>query len=145
MIKVGRTTHKHIDEITPGPAYAGEPNVKDYFRSALDSGLAIMETISIDDVPIVIIRGIRIWPGVFTLHAIVSDMIEEAPMSFYKRILERFESYALQLKIHRLQMVIACDQPKLIRWANFLGFKEEAILHKYGQNGEDYRMMARCF
>jgi hypothetical protein len=48
-------------------------------------------------------------------------------------------------KYTRIEATIEKSFTAGIRWIELLGFKREGLLHKYGRDGSDHYMFARCY
>mgnify|MGYP003671506105 CR=1 FL=1 len=49
------------------------------------------------------------------------------------------------LNLRRLQIVVDVNREKAVQWADFLGFKREGVMKRYGPEGHDYYMYARIY
>lgn len=76
--------------------------------------------------------------GVFLSHENVgsawilgTDEIKEYSKDFTKILKESIPIIFEEMRLNRLQADVIMSQPNWIRWAKYLGFKEEGILRRY--------------
>lgn len=56
-----------------------------------------------------------------------------------------FDKIPAKLGLLRLQIVVNVEHETAVRWAEFLKFKREGVMAKYGPEGADYYMYARTY
>jgi hypothetical protein len=56
-----------------------------------------------------------------------------------------FDKIGPHLNLRRLQIVVDVTREPAVRWAEFLKFKREGVMQKYGPEGNDYYMYARTY
>ncbi len=101
-----------------------------------------MVTVHCGDAILGLFTANRIWPGVVTFGAILTEYIYDHPVSFtrfVKKYLNQFE----QQGIHRMQIDVRTDYTAGHAFARALGFKPEGVMKMYGQNKKDYTLYAR--
>ena len=49
------------------------------------------------------------------------------------------------VQLHRIQSAVLDNNPKLERFARFLGFTPEGVLRRYGTDRTDYTLYSRLF
>jgi len=99
-------------------------------------------TIMDDDVPICLLGGLYIFPGIFHIWAIMTDDVTKKPTSFARACRNFLTNFIRNEKPRRLQMEMRLNYPEGLKWANFLGFQNEGIMRGFGPTGEDYYLMS---
>ena len=56
-----------------------------------------------------------------------------------------FDKIGPHLGLRRLQIVVDVEREAAVQWAEFLKFKREGVMTKYGPEGHDYYMYARIY
>ena len=92
--------------------------------------------------PIVIMGAIYKWGNYWTSWAFVSDHGVKAPFCFVREVKAAIPQYMDELGIERLEATTNRSNKKARRFAEFLGFKHEGVLAKYGLDGEDYDVLS---
>lgn len=100
-------------------------------------------TIVIDGNPVAFIGLVIAWRGMGTVWSITSDKIKRAPVSFHKIVLEKIEEYQRIFMLRRVQMFVRAEYAAGIKWAEALGFKNEGLMAKFDQEGQDYFRFAK--
>lgn len=92
---------------------------------------------------IAIIGGTILWPGNMEIWSVTGEDINKYPIAYLKLVRELIERFQAVLKIRRFQCQGICGNPQLDKWFKSIGFKREAIMEKYGPQGEDFYLYAR--
>lgn len=95
----------------------------------------------LDDVPICFLLVSVINPKTCEIHFFPSVHLNSL---FCKEIILKFKEYMqkLEAKFSRIQATIECASKVNLKFAEYLGFKKESILKKFGNKGGDYFMCA---
>ena len=86
-----------------------------------------------------------LWNGVAEGWLLTSDIVERNPISLTRGAIRVFNHVAIDLKLHRLQLVVDERNELAMRWANALRFKEEGRMVGYGPDGSTQVMFARHY
>lgn len=96
-------------------------------------------TVLCDDVICGIFGMVTPWPGRGQGWAYISNsMPRRAWPDITRRLISSIASLMNGLGLHRFEITVAADHPEAIRWADRLGFTQEAKLRKYGPDGSDF-------
>lgn len=109
----------------------------------VDFKQAHMRTIRDKSGVIAIIGGTLLWPGNMEIWSVTGEDINKYPIAYVKLVRELMERFQAVLKIRRFQSAGLCGNPQLDKWFKSIGFKREAIMEKYGPDGQDYYMYSR--
>jgi hypothetical protein len=89
--------------------------------------------------------AVPVWKGVAEAWILTSYIVERNPISLTRGALRYFNKIAIDMQLHRLQIVVDDSNLLALRWAEVLKFKREGLLKGYGPDGSDHYMMARYF
>lgn len=104
-------------------------------------GLAV--TAMVENKPVAMFGCVLLWRGVAEMWSIISDEARCYPKQL-TIVAKEFSDIAVQsLALHRLQITVRSDEPRALRWAEFLGFKNEGLLTKYSPDKVDTYILAR--
>jgi hypothetical protein len=104
-------------------------------------GLAV--TAMVHNKPVAMFGIVYIWSGVGEMWSIISDDARRYPKQL-TIVAKEFSDIAVQsLALRRLQITVRSDEPRSLRWAEFLGFENEGLLRKYSPDGVDTYILAR--
>jgi hypothetical protein len=85
----------------------------------------------------------EMWEGVGEAWFLGSARINLKARSFARLARSGiYENTAKALGLWRVQAACRADWPEALRFAKFMGFKDEGLMKRYGQNGEDFIRMA---
>lgn len=142
MLRCEEVTREHLSRIVPRPEFAAENamiakivergNIRCY-------GFAVMD----GDVVVAILGLTVLHDGVAQNWAIISAEVKKHPVAFPRLALRALETMVQDLGLRRVQMTVRNDFPRGVAFAQWLGFKYEGTLRKYGPDGSDYFMYAR--
>ena len=107
------------------------------------AGLAF--TLLDDNVPICSGGIIPTWLGSAQGWVISSKRIFRNKIKASRLIKERTDLLCANNKIWRLQTAVKANFKTGIRFAEFLGFKNEGLMRAYGPDKTDYYLMARIY
>lgn len=85
------------------------------------------------------------WPGAAEAWLLTSDLCARYPISLTRGAMRYFNQIAIDLRLHRLQLVVDDRNVLALRWAKALKFEYEGVLRKYGPSGADNVMFSRIF
>ena len=84
-----------------------------------------------------------LWDGVAEGWVLATKDIHKYPLTFAKIIKHRTEYMLKNNNIKRLQTSVKADCDVAIRFAKWLGLKQEGLMKHYGPDGSDYYRYAR--
>ena len=134
-----------IDILPYHPEHLQRIKLKDVYKSEgirEVTGHAI--TVFIDQIPVAILGWSVLSDGVIGVAALLSDEIRRKPIGFHKKVLSLIDNFLAQPSVRRMQFTVKTGYTEGWKWALSLGFKCEGIMRKYGPDGSDYWLFARC-
>lgn len=109
----------------------------------MQSRLGLAVTALVHGKPVAIFGCIMLWTGVAELWSIISDDARRYPKQL-TLVAKGFADISAQsLSLHRLQLTVRSDEPRALRWAEYLGFEIEGLMRKYSPDGADTYILAR--
>ena len=84
-----------------------------------------------------------LWDGVAEGWVLATKEIYKYPIFCAKHIKQRTEIILKANKIKRLQTSVKADCDVALRFAKWLGFKQEGLMESYGPDGSDFVRFAR--
>jgi hypothetical protein len=97
----------------------------------------------LDNKPIAAGGVFPLWDGVAEGWVLATKKINAYPITFSKVIKLRTEMMLKNNNFKRLQTSVKADCAVAIRFAKFLGLKEEGLMKNYGPDGADFYRFAR--
>jgi len=94
--------------------------------------------------PVACFGFVPIWTGVGEAWLIADDKARSKPLGMSKFGRAFFDILQISYELHRVQIAVRTSDTRAHKWALFLGFKEEGIMRRYGPDGADHYIMARC-
>ena len=85
----------------------------------------------------------HLWDGVAEGWVLATKDIYKYPVFCAKHIKQRTEIILKANKIKRLQTSVKADCDVALRFAKWLGLKEEGLMKRYGPDGSDFIRFAR--
>ena len=85
----------------------------------------------------------HLWDGVAEGWVLATKDIYKYPIFCAKHIKQRTEIILKANKIKRLQTSVKADCDVALRFAKWLGLKEEGLMKRYGPDGSDFIRFAR--
>lgn len=85
------------------------------------------------------------WPGMAEAWMIPSRYALDRGLRLTRGAKRFFDKIGPSLDLRRLQVVVCVDREKAVSWAEFLRFKREGLMRRYGPEGSDYYMYARIY
>ena len=104
-------------------------------------GLAV--TALVHGKPVAMFGCIILWTGVAEMWSIISDDARRYPKQLTLVAKGFSDIVAQSLSLHRLQLTVRSDEPRALRWAEYLGFEIEGLMKKYSPDGADTYILAR--
>ena len=98
-----------------------------------------------DNIPIVSGGIYPLWDGVAEGWVISSKRIFEVKVKAAKLIKQRTDILCAANKVWRLQTTVKANFKIGLRFAEFLGFKNEGLMRGYGPDKSDYYRMAKVY
>jgi len=86
---------------------------------------------------------VPMWQGVFEGWVIGSNKIWDHPVLAARTIKKGLNQLYLDNNITRLQTAVRADFPMGMKFAKWLGFKNEGLMKKYDMEGKDFYRFAR--
>ena len=87
----------------------------------------------------------KIWDGVGEGWVLAKNEIYNYPITIAKAIKQNFDYVATSNNIKRVQTAVRADYGIGIRFAKWLGLKNEGLMKHYGMDGSDHYRFARIF
>lgn len=87
----------------------------------------------------------ELWSGVAEGWLLTTPLVEINPISLTRGAIRVFNHVAIELKLHRLQLVVDERNDLAMHWANALKFKAEGRMMGYGPDGSNHVMFARNY
>ena len=102
-------------------------------------------TLFINKKPIVAGGIIVIWKGVAEGWVMANQNIYDVKLLACKEIKNRTDLLCEKNKIKRLQTSVKASFTTGVRFASWLGLKNEGLMKNYGPDGSDYLRMAKIY
>lgn len=117
-----------------------------YEENRIDAAVAGMAfTLLHNDIPIVSGGIFPLWNGVCEGWVISSKRIFEIKIKAARLIKQRTDLLCANNKIWRLQTTVKSNFKVGLRFAEFLGLKNEGLMRGYGPDQSDYYRMAKIY
>jgi hypothetical protein len=87
----------------------------------------------------------ELWPGVAEGWLLTTPIVERNPISLTRGAIRVFNHVAIEMRLHRLQLVVDARNQLAINWATALKFNPEGRLSRYGPDQSDHIMYARNY
>jgi RimJ/RimL family protein N-acetyltransferase len=136
-LKIEPFTMEVLERYSPRPCENYIIANKDYMRRIAGNSMTIVISV-IETSEVVAIIGIApLWPGVGEVWMLGSDLISKYKKDFIRYTIQNMFVARQEANFHRLQCTVFEDFPEYCRYAEFLGFKYEGIMHAYGPRKEN--------
>lgn len=135
-----------FDMIDLHPCYEGDVGCKERCEQLALSNTGHVFTILNDDGdPMAVIGLTWMYSRVAEVWAIVDKDVENNPHYYAMRVkfLADMLWFDLCPWMKRAQLHIKASTPWGGRWAKFLGFAKEGVMHNYGEENEDYILYSK--
>ena len=137
--------NKHADQILEqglnSEALELKPEHRKYAYFLKEIGMSF--TGLVNDKPIAAGGVFHLWDGVAEGGVLATKDIYKYPVFCAKHIKQRTEIILKANKIKRLQTSVKADCDVALRFAKWLGLKEEGLMKQYGPDGSDFIRFAR--
>jgi|Laugrefa1bdmlbdn_1035148.scaffolds.fasta_scaffold19298_3 RimJ/RimL family protein N-acetyltransferase len=87
--------------------------------------------------------AVTLWPGVEELWMITEERGRKFALTMTKAALVYRDFRVKAGNLHRLQIVVRCDDERAVKWGKAIGFHIEGRMEKYGPDKADFFIMAR--
>lgn len=116
----------------------------DFDRGLLVEGQKTIGGTLVDGDTVLATGGVHMmWDGVGEAWTLVSPMLRNNGTVFARYTKRMFDDIIQTNNLRRVQATIHETDDVGLRFALWLGFKGEGVMHKYGMNGENYIRVAR--
>lgn len=86
----------------------------------------------------------RLWPGVAEGWAIVeAGLGPRAGARLHRAVATGLAIAMRHLPLHRVQITVAADNGRGLRWARALGFEQEGVMRAFTPDARDFARLAR--
>ena len=137
--------NKHADQILEqglnSEALELKPEHRKYAYFLKEIGMSF--TGLVNDKPIAAGGVFHLWDGVAEGWVLATKDIYKYPVFCAKHIKQRTEIILQANKIKRLQTSVKANCDVALRFAKWLGLKEEGLMKQYGPDGSDFIRFAR--
>jgi hypothetical protein len=142
MIEVVRYQPEHADYINPKDKMVGLQLLAG-LKSLTSHPQVISFTVLSDRKPIAIVGITMVWSKVGEVWAIFDESICKQPISLTRRMVRLLNHARDVLSFKRLQANVRATDQQSMRFIEFLGFKKEGLMAKYGPDLVDYYLYGR--
>lgn len=136
MIEVVSFKAEHLEAIKARECHASE------MRSGIRPSQPI-HTFLLNGQPLAIFGGVHVHKRFFSAWALISEDVTKIPVEFTKKTKRLLDAYMETYDLFRLDIQVRADYRVGQRFADFLGFRCEGKMERYGWDGCDYLMYAR--
>lgn len=84
-----------------------------------------------------------LWNGVAEVWSLLSNQSKRYPIAMIRAANSFLDICWVTFNLHRLQISVKTSDDVAIRFAKALKFKEEAIMHKYSPDQQDFTLFRR--
>lgn len=142
MIDVVMFEKKHLDQIRAKQIYSQDETLIDRLKGYSDESSVYAYTFIHNDVPVCVLMVNVLFDRICDVVAVTSDDLHNCKFSFVKWCKSMLEVFT-QKGIKRFQMVVRKDYADGCRFAEFMGFKKEGVMERYGADDLTYTLYAR--
>lgn len=140
MITVEKLKAEHVLSITPQPAQIQMVSeLTESYAAQLENQPGVAFSVMLDGEAIA-------CGGLAEIHddrAVAWSLISEAALSHFK-IVHRVVLRVMQSShFSRIEMVVNADHKQAKRWAQSMGFTQEALMRKFNDDGSDAYLFSR--
>jgi hypothetical protein len=134
--------HLHHMSMKPDQLPSARAVSMDYMLE-MQARLGLAVTALVYGKPVAMFGCIMLWTGVGEMWSIISDDARRYPKQLTIVAKEFSDIVTQSLSLHRLQITVRSDEPRALRWAEYLGFEVEGLMRKYSPDVEDTYILAR--
>lgn len=143
MIDVVLFDPKHMDHIKTKEVYEKDHSIKERLKEYSKEPTVHSYTFIHDDSPVCILMVNTIFGSICDVIAVTADTLSECKIIFVKWCRSMIETYFNKPEVRRIQLVVRSDYKKGCKFVEFLGFKKEGEMHRYGADDATYSIYAR--
>jgi hypothetical protein len=88
--------------------------------------------------PAAVVGATRLWPGVFSAWMFSTPRVDIINFSLTQFIKTAMIPGVAALGAHRCEALSMASHTVAHRWLEYLGAEREAVLRRYGRNGQDF-------
>jgi RimJ/RimL family protein N-acetyltransferase len=114
---------------------------KEIITAQAQAGTAI--TAYLHGRPMACFGFLPIWTGVAEMWLLIEERGRKYGKSLTRAALTVRDFAVLSNNLHRLQITVRCGDIRAVKWAQAIGFDQEAVLHRYGPDQSDFYIFAR--
>lgn len=93
--------------------------------------------------PVACFGSVHIWKGVEEMWCFIEERGRKYPKTLTKAAIQYRDFRVISRNLHRLQIIVRCDDLRAVRWGSAIGFETEGLMKKYGPDQADFLMMSR--
>ncbi len=86
---------------------------------------------------------IRMWPGLAEAWIAVTPLARQHTVFLYRHVLAFLDLVTETYKLRRIEAKLCASFILARKFAHRLGFTHDALLKRYGPNGEDYMLVSK--
>lgn len=115
--------------------------LKELMIAQAQNGTAI--TAYLHGKPMACFGFLPIWTGVAEMWLLIEERGRKYGKSLTRAALSVRDYAVLSNNLHRLQITVRSADIRAVRWAQAIGFEQEAVLRRYGPDQSDFYIFAR--
>jgi hypothetical protein len=93
--------------------------------------------------PVACFGAVRIWKGVEEMWCFIEERGRQYPKTLTRAAIAFRDFRVISGNLHRLQIIVRCNDLRAVRWGLGIGFEIEGLMKKYGPDEADFFMMSR--
>lgn len=93
--------------------------------------------------PVACFGAVHIWKGVEEMWCFIEERGRKYPKTLTRAAIAYRDFRVLSKNLHRLQIIVRCNDLRAVRWGLAIGFEIEGLMKKYGPDEADFFMMSR--
>jgi len=93
--------------------------------------------------PVACFGFLPLWTGVAEMWLLIEERGRKYGKSLTRAAMTVRDFAVLSNNLHRLQITVRCGDIRAVKWAQAIGFDQEAVLRKYGPDKSDFYIFAR--
>ena len=136
MIKIVDTKAEHFDIIVQRKIFEHSQAKRFHLNKFMLGDNS--KTLMLKDEVIGMVGAAQLFPGKFEVYAIFSESIQAHPKAFNSAIKKLTKWFLATYTPSRLQAYVRADFEIGQRWIEYLGFRAEGYLEKWGPTDLDY-------
>tara|TARA_R110000824_G_scaffold149633_4_gene319952 strand:- start:9777 stop:10211 length:435 start_codon:yes stop_codon:yes gene_type:complete len=141
MIRFVPTTMDYIERFEP-QAYQKQ-GWKDSVAFITEDLLESTRTLVAEDYPVAVLGAVHRWEKYWQGWTVYSQKMIDEPTTYVRPMKRAIASLFEEIGMDRLEITTPCDHYQASKLAEFLGFKHEGRVRKYGRDGMDHHLYAK--